>query len=272
AKGVAIVLNKNMLETANIRTREIDPGRAMLTELTNVDGSNLSILGIYAPNAPGENASFWVKIKTYFENNSNVRRPDIMTGDFNMVEDAIDRNHARADNNGPVNTFDDLKIYFSMMDGWRETYPTTRDYTYHQTEAQGGAQSRLDRIYVKRNIFEHSFEWEIQTVGIKTDHRMVSMRLTTEDAPTIGHGRWVWPTHLNYDKVLREYIHTRGMQMQEEMAALWGIEVRDEDHNEQTVWLNFKTDIGTMARERAKILIPQLTQEITAVEDQIEAI
>ncbi|KAJ7289805.1 Endonuclease/exonuclease/phosphatase, partial [Mycena rebaudengoi] len=270
AKGVAIVLNKNMVETADVNTRELVAGRAILVEMKNVDGSPLSVLGVYAPNAPGENAAFWRTIKAWFETHPNVRHPDVLGGDINMVEDPIDRLPSRSDNNGPVEAFDELKEYLGLVDGWRKTFPTTCAYTYHQSEAQGGAQSRIDRILVKRNIFDHTFEWDIQTVGIDTDHRMVSVRLTTEDAPTLGHGRWTWPAHIIRDKTLAKYIHVRGMSMQQELEALDGEAQRDPEHNAQTIWMKFKRDIGERARERAKIVVPKITQEIAELETKLD--
>ncbi|KAK7037153.1 Endonuclease/exonuclease/phosphatase [Favolaschia claudopus] len=259
AKGVAIVLNKNMVETTDIRTWEIVPGRAMLTKMKNVDGSALLVLGIYAPNAPGENATFWTTIKSYFEAHPTLK-PDIMAGDFNMVEDAIDRFPTRADNNPPVNAFDDLKSFLGLIDGWRETFPTTRAYTYHQTQAQGGSESRIDRMYVKEGLFEQTFEWQIQTVGIRTNHRMVSVRMTTEESPTVGHGRWVWPAHLSADKRKMDELEARNP------------EERDDSDNFQTRWVEFKNGMCEKGRERSKVQIPRITQELTDLEDKIQAI
>jgi exonuclease III len=104
----------------------------------------------------------------------------MMGGDTNIVEDALDRLPSHPDNNNAVNALDELKTYLGLVDGWRETYPTTCAYTYHQAEAQGGAQSRIDRFYVKRDLFEHTFEWGMQSVGIETDHRMITARLTSK--------------------------------------------------------------------------------------------
>ncbi|KAJ7103017.1 hypothetical protein B0H15DRAFT_919002 [Mycena belliarum] len=270
AKGVAIVLNKNMVKTGIVKKREIIPGRAMLTEMEHVDGSTLSLLGIYAPNAPAENATFWTTIKRWFETHPTVKRPDVMGGDFNMVEDPIDRLPARQENNGPVNTLDELKTYLRLVDGWRDTFPTTRAYTYHQSEAQGGAQSRIDRIYVRRPILEHTFEWDIQTVGLDTDHRMVSVKLTTENAPSMGHGRWVWPAHLMSDKVLTTHIQEAGMKLQNELERIQTAPERDGDQNAQRAWMDFKKDIGTKARERAKIVIPKLAREIAELDTKLK--
>jgi exonuclease III len=77
-----------------------------------------------------------------------VDRPDILGGDTNFVEDAIDRLPSHSDSKASVDTFDDLKKYLGLIDGWRETYPTTRAYTFMQALSQGGSQSRIDRIYI----------------------------------------------------------------------------------------------------------------------------
>jgi hypothetical protein len=74
-----------------------------------------------------------------------------------------------------------------MVDGWRETYPTSIAYIFLQTHT--GSQSRIDRIMIRRDLFEHTYEWDIKFVGIRTDHRMVAVKLSTENAPTLGHGR-----------------------------------------------------------------------------------
>ncbi|KAJ7244522.1 hypothetical protein C8J57DRAFT_1438426 [Mycena rebaudengoi] len=246
--GVAFVLNKQLVETENITTTEIIPGRAMLLEMKNVDGSPLSILGVFAPNAPSVNATFWGDIKDWFIRHPRVRKPDIMGGDMNVVEDGIDRLPASNDPSSPVVALDDLKTFFGMINRWRETYPTTCAYTFSQTTAQGGSQSRIDRLNIRQELFEESFEWNIQTVGIETDHRMVSVRLTTANAPTVGHGRWVWPAHIIRDK---------GMKIEGELETLrQNPGTRTTHYNTQTLWAKFKTEIGEEARERAKIVIP----------------
>jgi hypothetical protein len=69
--GLAFVPNKALVETADVESIEIVPGRAMILEMKNADRSPLSILGVYAPNRPSENATFWNKIKTYYAKSNN---------------------------------------------------------------------------------------------------------------------------------------------------------------------------------------------------------
>ncbi|KAJ7164574.1 hypothetical protein C8R43DRAFT_878856 [Mycena crocata] len=272
AKGIAFVLNRNFVLTSDITTREIVPGRAMLLEMQNVDGKPLSILGVYAPNQPGENEKFWNDIKTYFIANPGVRRPDLMGGDTNIVESEADRCPMHPDNAAAVEALDNLKTFLRLVDGWRETYPTTLAYTYHQALALGGAQSRIDRIYVKRDLYEQTFEWGMQSVGIETDHRMVTMRMTTADTPTLRHGRWKWPAHIIRDKELKEYRHKEGMILERDLEAARRLSTRDPDFNAQTLWASFKTRIGNKARARAKIVVPKMKMDIDDLEEKLKEI
>jgi exonuclease III len=203
----------------------------MILEMENVDGTPLSILGVYAPNAPAENEEFWKDIREWYETHPRVRRPDLFGGDLNIVEDPIDRLPTRPDPDAPVSALDELKTYLRMVDGWRETYPTSRAYTYHQVAT--GSQSRIDRIMVRRGIFDHTFEWDIKTVGIRTDHKMVTTKISTEKAPTLGHGRWVWPAHLTKDKTLTGFIHERSMKLQDDLERVSGWEERLPTQNKQ---------------------------------------
>ncbi|KAJ7126044.1 Endonuclease/exonuclease/phosphatase [Mycena epipterygia] len=211
AKGVAFVLNKDLLDTDNLQTWDIIPGRALLIEIQTRGDEKLTVLGVYAPNAPNENADFWEALRDYFRLNPGVPRPDMMAGDMNIVEEAIDRLPCHTDPEPATTQLDLLLTALRLVDGWRKTYPTTRAYTYAQIRHEGGgSQSRIDRIYIRRDKYCQVYDWQMRSVGISTDHRMVSVRITQEGAPTTGPGRWVWPLHINRDKTLVQFIHERG--------------------------------------------------------------
>ncbi|KAK7016021.1 DNase I-like protein [Favolaschia claudopus] len=260
ARGVAFVIHRDKIQMDGISTTEVVPGRAMILNVKQKDGSPLSILGVYAPNAPAENAAFWKKIWEWYEERRGMRGPDLMGGDTNIVESPLDRLPARADPSAPVDALDELKIRFNLIDGYRETNPTTRAYTYLQKHT--GSQSRIDRFYIRRDLFDNSFEWGIRTTGIETDHRMISLRLTCRNATEMGRGRWTWPKHLNEDPILTRYIDEKGKIYEEnlEKAKVW--EARAPDFNPQNLWANFKSDIVKKARERAKIVVRKLSAAV----------
>jgi hypothetical protein len=258
------------MKTDNIKTTVITPGRAMLIELEWHREDPLSILGVYAPNPTDENAKFWDDIREWFMQHPGVRKPDGMGGDTNIVEDPIDRMPARPDPDIAVTAFDKLKSYLGFTDGWRSTYPTTKAFTYLQKAT--GSQSRIDRILVKHGLMDQAYEWEIQTVGVKTDHKMVSVRLTTANAPTTGPGRWVLPKHVMKDKYLSEFVQTRGLELQSRLREVVRLPVRDPQYNPQTLWACFKREFIIQARRRAKIAVPRANKEIRDFELRLEKV
>ena len=268
AAGIAIVLNKDITETQEITTHEIIPGHALMIEIFWHANEHLSVLAIYAPSQNmSENANFWQNIQAFYERNRRIKRPQIMLGDFNMVEDMIDRIPMRVDPDATTNALDNLKMALQMMDGWRQTYPTTTAFTF--LRKYNGHQARLDRIYVKSNMFQKTYEWKIATVGIETDHRLVSVKLSSESGPSTGNGRWVWPEYLLKDKELVEYIHKEGIKIQEALKNLHQQNIRDDINNAQKFWEDFKSKISRKARERAKIVIPYLKKKIKDLETQL---
>ncbi|KAJ7133146.1 Endonuclease/exonuclease/phosphatase, partial [Mycena epipterygia] len=270
AKGVAFVINKDLLDTDNMRTWEIVPGRAMLLEIETHKGEKLAILGVYAPNAPSDNAEFWEVIYDFLDDHPTAPRPDMMLGDTNIVEEAIDRLPAHTDPQNVTAALDKLLEKLRLVDGWRRTFPDTRAYTYFQLRhAAGGAQSRIDRIYIRRDKYVQAYDWKISTVGISTDHRMVSVRITQQSAPSTGPGRWVWPIHISKDKELKDFIFDRGTKAftAAERASQWP--TYDATNCALTIWTDFQAAIRDKARARSKVLIPKADREIACLEEEM---
>ena len=97
AAGVAFVLNKNLAIHRGTIIHDIIPGRALLISIPWHANLMLTILNIYAPNAPSDNEKFWKDLQLAFNTNP-FPYSDILLGDFNVVEDAIDRLPSHNDN------------------------------------------------------------------------------------------------------------------------------------------------------------------------------
>lgn len=92
-----------------------------------------------------DNTTFWTQLTDFFERNTRIKRPDLMIGDCNMVEEAMDRLPMRSDTAHSVDALDDLKCLLNLEDGWRNTYPDSLKYTFKRTTQQGHIHhSRLD--------------------------------------------------------------------------------------------------------------------------------
>ena len=88
--GVALVLNRDIIPDQEVTYEEIMPGRAIQTDIQWHLMLVITILNVYVPNAPHENRDFWAKLyKVYKQPERKIKKPDLMLGDFNLVEDAI---------------------------------------------------------------------------------------------------------------------------------------------------------------------------------------
>ena len=129
ARGVAIVFNRRIIDTRNSSTATIIPGRALSISIPWFDNQNINILSMYAPNPPRENRDFWTKISSIISL-YDITPPDILLGDFNLVEDALDRLPSSQDDTNATKTLRDFRMKHSLIDGWRQANPESKGYTW----------------------------------------------------------------------------------------------------------------------------------------------
>ena len=263
ARGVAVALNKRLIQTDSIEAREIVPGRALEVRLQWTREKKLTLLAVYAPNDMAENAQFWEDL-TRARDTGQMHAPDIMLGDMNVVRTPLDRLPPRPDSATAVESLMQLERQLHLVDGWRSDNPNRRDYTYLQ--ASTGSQSRIDRILIKQSLLPQTGNWEIGGSGIATDHRMPTVSLANHQAPHLGHGRWALPTSLLTDT---KYLHTMkdmGMELSKKLEQT----TRSETENPQMAFATFKENLLKAARLHAKEKMPKLDKRIAALKMDIE--
>ncbi|KAH9849474.1 Endonuclease/exonuclease/phosphatase, partial [Lenzites betulinus] len=272
-EGVAVVLNKKLVSAEGARTREVIPGRALHLEMPWRGGETKHILCIYAPTSggPGERREFYQQVTEYYEQNRHVPRPHIMAGDFNNVEDAIDRTPMGRGADQSIEALDELKrtLGLSMIDGWRKTHPNECEYTFQRGGGESLVMSRLDRIYVNEETGRWAREWRIDPVGVKTDHSMASVLVTTKNAPEVGKGRPVFPLGLLRDKKLAKQMKARGKEAEARIAEV----VRDgrtDERNPQTILEALKDDWMSIAKKREREIVPGMLEEIKKIEERLK--
>ncbi len=137
--GIVIVMNLNKIHKTPSNITEINPRRAISYMINWPENSQTKLLTVYVPNAPLENASFWSHITTSIKENPSIK-PDIILGDFNMVEDAKDCLPPHPDPTSAVEAILDLKLETNLIDGWRKVNPHPEcDFTFEQP--LGGSRS-----------------------------------------------------------------------------------------------------------------------------------
>ena len=267
SKGVALVINKRLLGVKDIDQYELLPGRALLVSIPWNPQNRINILNIYAPNDPTSNAALWESIH---EGIINLPQPDVILGDFNFVEDPLDRLPAHFDNPSIIDNWQSLKSHLSLTDGWRATFPGSLSYTFAQSARQGGHQSRIDRIYIQESMLQFSKEWEIGPSPIHTDHYMVSVRISKQNMPFIGKGRWTLNPSLLRDKEIISNIAEESAKLR---ASLDYYESHRTDHdNPQTAFKSFKDTTVAILRNRAKKIIPMAKQRIETLKENLRQV
>ncbi|OJT05021.1 Transposon TX1 uncharacterized 149 kDa protein [Trametes pubescens] len=275
-EGVAIVINTKLVSTVGAKARVIIPGRAIQVSVAWRGGDTRHLLCVYAPTSEGvlERADFFENVEQYYNAHPNVPLPHAMAGDFNNVEDIIDRLPMTDAGDSSVEKLDSLKMRLGLMiaDGWRITHPTDRDYTFHRGVGDVATMSRLDRIYVTAEVFDFARGWIISQPGVKTDHLLMSVQLTTPNAPVAGPGRPVFPLCMLKNKTLAKRMKARGMQASTELKDMKTQGLRTDIHNPQTILCKMKADWFTMAREHEKATVPKLLRDIQELEKRLKEV
>lgn len=265
AKGVSIVLNKDITNTIGVQRFDIIPGRAIMAKIPWHRERVINILAVYAPNDGAANARFWGELQGKL---LTLPKPDVMLGDCNLVEDALDRLPPHPDYQSATEALADLKADLQLTDGWRSIYPDTRAYTFMQKPAQGGAQSRIDRIYAKEDFIRFSKGWSIEPVGISTDHQLISVQLSDAQMPFVGKGRWTLPLFLlKNDKLLAE-IQNIGKKLEADIEA--SKQSRTDEINPQLLFEAFKEKVVGLCRDTAKKSIPHLDKTIADLKNNLK--
>ncbi|KAJ7081679.1 hypothetical protein C8R44DRAFT_835768 [Mycena epipterygia] len=176
---------------------------------------------------PAENANF---LETLQEKMSQLSRPDFVLGDFNMVEEALDRLHHHKD---ALNVF---------------------------LQKKSGSQSRIDRIYVPHESLIDLSDWAIEICALPTDHKLVSVNYSNAKIPFISRGRWSLPLHILKDKETMNKIQELGKALEDAMKCCKFC--RSESDNPQVLFKKFKDD-------RAKIMMLAIDKEIIHLKSKL---
>jgi len=264
AAGVALVFNKSLLKTDLITSREVVPGRAILASIPWHGDRTIKILNVYAPNEARSNESFWAHLNETIQADPTLK-PDLLLGDFNIVEDALDRLPCHPDDPNAVAALGELKCELGLTDGWRDTYPDHREYSHQH--APNASQGRIDRIYIANDLLRPSSEWKIDSPQMETDHWLVSVNISTPDAPEIGKGRWQIPTYLFEDVDIMAEIDTLSKKAENQIKA--NRFRRSDTVNPQTTFAKLKLDITKICRDHAKKVHPTIMNKIKKLKDQL---
>jgi exonuclease III len=129
--GVTFIINRELIDPSKIKMTKLIKGRAAAIRI-KWKGNETNLINIYAPNTKGKNQRFWKMLNAKWEE-SNLPKPDLLLGDFNLMEDLIDRSPPKHDNASAVESLRDLRRTLDVYDQWRHTHNKAREFTYRAT-------------------------------------------------------------------------------------------------------------------------------------------
>ena len=115
----------------------------IFSALIQIGDCQLNLVNVYAPNTVAGRRTFFQNLHQYFLSPSRI-----VAGDFNCVDNSLDRLRVYNDSLPDKSTFRRFLSDCSLIDVWRKQHPRGNSFTW--TNANFSQASRLDRFLVSR--------------------------------------------------------------------------------------------------------------------------
>jgi exonuclease III len=142
SSGILILVNNNTEAPITTEFKNIVNGRIGSLKLDYGD-QDLYIINVYMPNNKTQQKETLADLRSTLKTDKNIKNSElIILGDWNFVEDQIDRSPQHSDDRGVTREMTKLKTSFELTDGWRKANPQTRSFTWEGTNGNDGPYSR----------------------------------------------------------------------------------------------------------------------------------
>ena len=195
--GVGILVRNNLL---NFKIKQIELNencfKNRVVHIQIQSSETINIINIYAPSDHHNDIKrySYSKLNTYLNKYKNQTL--IICGDFNYVEENIDRINGKAINDNVINKTINFKD-FGLTDTYRNFNENKKEYTNQV--------SRLDRIYISNFLIT-----KIKNISLGeyiSDHRTTEIDIEMENFKQWGKGYWKLNNFYLKDQFCREEIN-----------------------------------------------------------------
>jgi ribonuclease HI/exonuclease III len=280
--GIAFLIDTSKCKPTSISFKTLIEGRSGMLDIA-YERQKLKLVVIYIPPERKE------KIETIKSLRRKLRQEEdreniIVMGDFNMVEEDIDREPCHPDDREIVNEFIRMKTELNLLEGWRHANPGERAYTWKGKQKDDYSFARIDRIYIENSLIDRTNEWKIEPAESRlSDHAGVTVKVLEPEPPFIGNGEWRLPLnileHPHFKKRSTEIIEKLETELGHYLTELTKakkdrkkIEKIRNILNPQTAWQSYKKAIRIAAQEAHSIRRKQITKERRALDREMRAL
>jgi exonuclease III len=153
------------------------------------EGQGLDIINVYSPNNEKEKVEFYKTVKDKIVQCKDLDNT-ILLGDFNFVKSELNQFLRQGNAMNIINEFDKIRKRLNLIDRWRVQHPEEKYYMYINE-----SMSRIDKIYMNKEIYSLAYNWYISNPGKIRDHQMVIIEILKKDLLFIG--KRVWRLNIN---------------------------------------------------------------------------
>ena len=275
SRGIMFILSESAGTPDDTKYKSFECGRTGMLSLKYGD-QTLNTVNVYMPNDKTHQREVLTNLRRALKNETCIKESElIVLGDWNFVEDQVDRSPQHADDRGVNREMTKLKTTLDLSDGWRRANPSTRKYTWEGTSGHERKKifSRIDRIYVSSKIWQATNEYKIINCDI-SDHDGTSVMVRDASAPDTGTGERKLNLKIINHKIFRDEALRLLTKLENQLEKYEKIAAekdkpgkeaartkRRERYNPQIVWERYKigimkaSELATQARrkELAKI-------------------
>ena len=189
SSGILFLVSDDIGAPTNMEFKNIISGRIGSLKI-NYGEQTLNIINVYMPNDKNHQKETLTKLRRLLRADKDLKESElVILGDWNFVEDQINRSLQHADDRGVMREMTKLKASLELTDGWRKANPQTRRFTWEGTTGTDRRNifSRIDRIYISDNTWQSTNEYKIINCDI-SDHDGIAMTIRNATAPKTGTG------------------------------------------------------------------------------------
>ena len=172
-----------------------DSDGRVFSALIDFGSCKFNLVNVYAPNTVAGRRVFFQNLHQYF-----LCPCRIIAGDFNCVDNKLDRLRVLNDSLPHKSNFRRLLSDCSLIDVWRKQHPRGISYTW--ANADYSQASRLDRFLVSGSL-ERCIDCPKVSPCSFSDHDFVALNFSPDDCPRTRSGVWKFNSSLLNDATFK---------------------------------------------------------------------
>ena len=191
--GVAMLLSPRF--QGKISKFLFDSDGRVFSALIEFGSCKFNLVNVYAPNTVTSRKVFFQNLHQYF-----LSPCRIIAGDFNCVDNKLDRLHVLNDSLPDKSVFRRFLSDCSLIDVWRKQH--SRGVSYTWANANYTQASRLDRFLVS-GLLERCIDCPKVSPCSFSDHDFVTLSFSPDDCPRTRGGVWKFNSSLLNDAIFK---------------------------------------------------------------------